>query len=223
MSQSYLEGLMSERERILFAARQHWFLLVSSIFLEIILILIFLAATVTVAVLFPSYALITVAVGFALILIPVATMTRDIMNFSNHQYIITNRRVIHLYGILEKTITDSSLEKVNDIKMTQSALGRIFDYGDIEILTASELGVNLFKRIDGPVQFKTAMLNAKSRLEGGEDLREYARAEGVAYTTPTGPSGIPALIAQLDSLRQHGVLTEQEFQQKKTELLAKLE
>jgi uncharacterized membrane protein YdbT with pleckstrin-like domain len=222
MAQSYLQSLMSEREIILYTARQHWFLLISSIFLEIILILIFLAVTVTVAVLFPAYALIAVAVGFALILIPVATMTRDILSFSNHQYIITNRRVIHLSGVLDKTITDSSLEKVNDVKMTQSALGRIFDYGDIEILTASELGVNLFKRIDKPVRFKTAMLNAKSRLESGEDLRGFARAESVAYTAPAGPEGIPALIAQLDALRQQGVLTEAEFQQKKTELLAKI-
>jgi uncharacterized membrane protein YdbT with pleckstrin-like domain len=222
MAQSYLESLMSERENIVHSSRQHWFILISSIFLEVILILIFLAATVTVAVLFPPYALIAVAIGFALILIPVATMTRDILSYSNHLYIITNRRVIQLSGVLDKTITDSSLEKVNDVKMTQSALGRIFDYGDIEILTASELGVNLFKRIDKPVRFKTAMLNAKSRLENGDDLREVARAEAGAYSAPGAPVSIPALIAQLDMLRQQGVLTEQEFQQKKTELLAKL-
>ena len=222
MAQSYLESLMSEREKIMHSSRQHWFILISSIFLEIILILIILAATVTVAVLFPPYALIAVAVGFALILIPVATMTRDILSYSNHLYIITNRRVIQLSGVLDKTITDSSLEKVNDVKMTQSALGRIFDYGDIEILTASELGVNLFKRIDKPVRFKTAMLNAKSRLEGGEDIREYARAGAVHGEPTSAPTGIPALIAQLDALRQQGVLTDAEFQQKKTELLAKI-
>ena len=37
--------------------------------------------------------------------------------------------------------------KVNDVKMEQSFLGRLLGYGDIEILTASELGVNLFRRI----------------------------------------------------------------------------
>jgi hypothetical protein len=40
---------------------------------------------------------------------------------------------------------------------------------------------------------------------------------------PTAPeAGVPALIAQLDSLRRQGVLTEAEFQAKKAELLSKL-
>lgn len=222
MANSYLEGLMSEREKIVHSARQHWFLLVSSIFLEIILILIFLSATVTVAVFFPQFALLAVAIGFALILIPVATMTRDILSYTNHLYIITNRRVIQISGIIDKTIIDSSLEKVNDVKMTQSMLGRIFDYGDIEILTASELGVNQFKRIQKPVRFKTAMLNAKARLEEGGDHWDIPRARPASNVALGEPANIPALIAQLDALRQSGVLTEEEFQQKKTELLAKI-
>jgi uncharacterized membrane protein YdbT with pleckstrin-like domain len=42
------------------------------------------------------------------------------MKWKNHQYIITNRRVIQINGIVNKNVTDSSLEKVNDVHMTQS-------------------------------------------------------------------------------------------------------
>ncbi len=168
MSKSYLESMLAEREKIVHTARQHWFLLISSILTEIILILIFLAATVTAAIFFTDFVLIIVAVGFALILIPVVTAIRDLLSYTNHMYVLTNRRVIQLSGVLDKLVTDTSLEKVNDVKLMQTAFGRIFDYGDIEILTASELGVNLFKRIDHPVEFKTAMLNAKEKLESGE-------------------------------------------------------
>jgi uncharacterized membrane protein YdbT with pleckstrin-like domain len=215
MAQSYLESMLGEREQILYSARQHWFLLVSSIFLEIILILIFLAATVTVALLIPPYALIAVVVGFALMLIPIATMTRDILSWSNHQYIITNRRVVQLAGIFDKTVTDSSLEKVNDIKMTQSAFGRMFDYGDIEILTASELGVNMFKRIEHPVRFKTAMLNAKERLESGDRISED-------LARPGAKPDLAVMLAQLDALRKQGILTEAEFEQKKSQVLDRM-
>jgi hypothetical protein len=104
------------------------------------------------------------------------------------------------------------LEKVNDVKMSQSFLGRMFDYGDIEILTASELGVNKFTHIGRPIQYKTAMINAKEKLE-----RVPAEAR------PALPARTPAdLLAQLDELRQHGVLTEAEFQSKKAELLKKM-
>ncbi len=216
MAQSYLESMLGDLEKIEYVTRQHWFLLVSSIILEIILILVFLAATVTIAILYPQFSLIAVAIGFFLILIPIATMTRDILSWSNHQYIVTNRRVIQISGVIDKTVTNSSLEKVNDVKMTQSALGRLFDYGDIEILTASELGVNLFKRIERPIQFKTSMLNAKQRLESGEGF--VSGDLGVAG----GMKSLPVLLGQLDALRKQGILSEEEFQQKKNQLLSRM-
>lgn len=215
MPPSYLENLLGEREKIILSARQHWSILVRSILLEIVLILLIFAATITVAIFFTDYIALIIAIGFTVLLIPIATLTIDALRWSNHQYIVTNRRVIQISGIFDKSVIDSSLEKVNDVKMVQSAMGRIFDYGDIEILTASELGLNLFRRIDSPVQFKKALLNAKSQLEGF-DLREQAQASETVYT------GVPALIAQLDSLRREGLLTEEEFLEKKTQLLSRI-
>ena len=77
-------------------------------------------------------------------------------------------------------------------------------------MTASELGVNLFKRIGEPINFKTAMLNAKEKLG----------YEGSGHAAPG--RDIPTLIAELDELRKKGIVTEQEFQSKKTELLSKM-
>jgi len=178
------------------------------ILLEIVLIFIILATIVFTSLTFREYALWILLGGFLILLIPTFSMTRDILNWTHHQYVITNRRVMQISGVINKSVTDSSLEKVNDVKMTQSFLGRIFDYGDIEILTASELGVNLFKRIAKPVQFKTAMLNAKERLEHGDFAED--------------DQSIPKLIAQLDQLRKQGLLSEAEFQAKKEQLLSRL-
>jgi len=209
MAKSYIERLMGEHEKVVHVARQHWFILVRAIFLEIALILLIFAAAITVGVLFTPYVLIAVAIGFMLMLLPIGYMTHDILTWSNREYIITNRRVMQIYGVFNKNVTDSSLDKVNDVKMTQSAFGRLFDYGDVEILTASELGANLFRFIESPVHFKTDMLNAKEKLEHGGMVDAQS-------------DSIPATIAQLDKLRQQGILTDQEFQQKKAALLARL-
>jgi len=150
------------------------------------------------------------AIGFVLLFLPLISMLRDILIWTNHEYLVTNRRVIQISGIFNKNVVDSSLEKVNDVKMTQSFFGRMFDYGDVEILTASEIGVNLFKRIGDPVKFKTAMLNAKEKMG----------FEGTAIHTQT--DNIPAMIAELDELRKKGIVTEAEFQAKKAQLLAKM-
>jgi hypothetical protein len=95
--------------------------------------------------------------------------------------------------------------------MNQSFFGRLFDYGDIQILTASELGIDLFERIANPIKFKTAILNAKEELGFDEDQIRTQQADD-----------IPSLIARLDELRKRGIISEEEFRKKKAELLAKM-
>lgn len=214
MPKTYVETLLGDNEQILLITRAHVFVLLRAALKEIIytviILLVFLIAGIGLAAT-PLGPFVPLILG--LLLFPVAGMAIDFLVWNSREYIITNFRVIQVSGVINKNVIDSSLEKVNDVKLTQSVLGRMFDYGDVEILTASELGVNLFRRIAVPVRFKTVMLNAKERLE-----------RGPAPGTQAGgsPADIPAMIAQLDQLRQRGILTEAEFQQKKAELLAKL-
>lgn len=210
MPKSYIENLLGDQERIILVTRQHWFMLVKSIVLEILLIFIIITIAIGTTVIFSQYTWLIAITGAIVLLIPLATMIRDVLDWSNRRYIVTNRRVIQISGVFSKGAIDSSLEKVNDVKLDQSFLGRLFNYGDIEILTASELGANLFKRIGEPIRFKTAMINAKEQLERGG---ESGFKEAV---------NLPEMIAELDQLRQKGILTEEEFQNKKTELLKKI-
>ena len=206
MATNYLEGLLGEREEILFETHQHWFVLFGKIFLELLLMAFIIAASMVASTYYP------IAIyGIALVLVPLIGILSDILVWRNKAYIVTNRRVIQIAGVFNKDVVDSSLEKVNDVKMSQSFLGRMFGFGDIEILTASELGVNLFHQIANPVEFKTAMLNAKEKL-GFEEIGAMAQAI----------EDIPTMIEKLDSLRKRGILSEAEFQQKKAELLAKM-
>ena len=206
MANSYIQGMLGQNERILLATRQHWFVLFSNILLEILLVVLLVVGISAAAVVNPL-----AGFGFILVLVPLIGMLRDILIWRNREYIVTNRRVIQINGVFSKDVVDSSLEKVNDVKMSQSMFGRMFDYGDVEILTASEMGINLFKRIGDPVKFKTAMLNAKEKL-GYEGMSPQAQHD----------HDIPAQIAELDELRKKGIVTEAEFQAKKRELLAKM-
>jgi hypothetical protein len=207
MAKTYLEELLGENEQILLEAHQHWFVLFGKIFLELLLIVVIIGGV------FVAYPFYPMAIyGLILVLVPFIGMMNDILVWRNKAYIVTTHRVIQTSGVFSKDVVDSSLEKVNDVKLSQSFFGRLFGYGDIEILTASELGVNLFHEIADPVGFKTTMLNAKERL---------------GFEHEVGPEGhaapdIPSLIARLDDLRKKGVLSEAEFQQKKAELLAKM-
>ena len=207
MATSYLESLLGENEEVLLETHQHWFVLFNKIFLEIILAAILIAGSLIASNYYP------IAIyGLILVLVPVIGMIRDILVWRNNSYVVTNRRVMRISGVLGKDVLDSSLEKVNDVKLTQSFFGRIFGYGDIQILTASELGADLFHQINDPIRFKTAMLNAKEKLTIDEMDLEVLR----------GNNDIPSMIEKLDNLRQRGILSEEEFQRKKAELLAKM-
>jgi len=221
MAGHYLQSLLGDRENIILATRHHWFVLARSIVLEVFLILLIFILTIIGTISLqanPPFGLIIPLVGFIILLIPIATGTRDTLDWTNHQFIITNHRVMQISGIFNKSVIDSSLDKVNDIKMDQSAMGRMFGYGDIEILTASELGVNLFKKIDNPVKFKSALINAKEYLEHAVEPAPTP----VPVPVPDNKTEIPHMISKLAELRAQGILTEVEFQQKKTELLSKL-
>ena len=172
------------------------------------------------------------AIGVLLAFVPLFVMLRIFLDWINERYMITNRRVMELRGIVNKNVRDSALEKVNDVGLNQSVVGRILNYGTVEIITGSDVGVNTFHRIASPVRFKRAMLNAKEALhsvpgiaaeEGIAAAAAPATAEAVkAWANAVASADIPDLIKELDELRQKGIVSEEEFQAKKKELLARL-
>jgi uncharacterized membrane protein YdbT with pleckstrin-like domain len=210
MSDKYLKGLLGDNEQVLFVTHHHWLVLLGEILAEALLAV---AIVVVVSLIWLVWLLNPLApLGYLLLIIPIISLWRDVLIWKNREYVVTNRRVIQLSGVFSKNITDSSLDKVNDVKMSQSFMGRMLDYGNIEILTASELGANKFTYIGKPIQYKTAMLNAKEKLE-------HAPAAPAIVRPPASPAD---LIGQLDLLRQHGVLSDVEFQAKKAELLKRM-
>ncbi len=212
MPDSYIKQLLGENETILLVTHQHWFLLARNTLPEALLILLLLAGSIALSVT-SALPVPWPALSFLLLLLPIASLLKDVLFWSHHQYIVTNRRVIQIFGVFNKNVIDSSLEKVNDVKLEQSVWGRMFNFGDVEILTASEMGINRFTRIAQPIQFKTAMLNAKARLEQDEDQPRRSTSRGAS---------VPELLADLGRLHQQGVLTDAEFNEKKAQLLARM-
>lgn len=210
---NYLEQLLAQNEQIVLVARQSWVVLVREALLALVLTAGIVGVALVATGLFPPNGWL---VGL-LSLLPIGRFVVQFLHWANREYVVTNRRVIQIDGLINKNVVDSSLEKVNDVRMSQSVLGRLLNYGDVEILTASELGKNLFQRIDNPIGFKTAMLNEKEKL-GFDDVSNTSPAAPAAPR----PIDIPTLIASLSAMRKEGMITEEEFQKKKAELLARM-
>lgn len=215
----YVEDLLGDNEQILVRTRQHWIVLASTLFANlvtvVVIFIVWIAAGIAVAFFVPLAPLAPFTLAILVLLIfPAWNLARNLLAWWNEEYMVTNRRVIQAEGTINKHVIDSSLEKVNDVVLNQTFFGRMLDYGNIEILTASEIGVNNLHNIASPVKFKTAMLNSKESLGVNEPF-------GPRHGTGADHD-VPTLIAELDELRKQGVLTEAEFEAKKAQLLAKM-
>jgi uncharacterized membrane protein YdbT with pleckstrin-like domain len=121
----YLENVLGQNEKVVFATRQHWLVIWRPIVVRLIL-----AALIVVA----AVALVPVTVGVSLLglvllVVPLGGMVMVVLDWVNEEYIVTNRRIIQTEGVFNKRVADSSLEKVNDVVMSQSLWGRIWGYG----------------------------------------------------------------------------------------------
>lgn len=213
----YVESLLGHNEQIVFATRRHWLVMGRTLLTMGLLGLVIIAASAALGVLTGGPGL----VGLVLLVFPLARLTAVFLEWLNEQYIVTNRRIIQVEGIFNKHVVDSSLEKVNDVVLDQSFWGRLWGYGDIEILTASELGVNKLQMLAQPLRFKTTMLNQKERLVdvAAQSEGEAKAKKGGRPITPIAPEDVPGLISQLARLRDLGILTQEEFEAKKARLL----
>jgi hypothetical protein len=275
---SYADSLLASGERINLVAHQHWFILVRRAMWAIIALVAF--------VLIGGFALLNSSnsgfiwtllgwAALALLVYGIAAFAYAAINFRSQEFVITSRRIIHASGVITKKAADSSLEKINDAVLTETLFGRMFGYGDLEVLTASESGVEKLEMLRDAKGFKKAMLEAKHELEieltrpsmpamrtadtttvesastavpapaptwGGSPTPAAAAAGGAAAADvpPVAPAPVAATADQaptthvdntnevanalerLGQLRDQGVITPEEFEAKKAELLSRL-
>jgi Bacterial PH domain/Short C-terminal domain len=167
----YTDSLLADGEVVVRRARQHWLaLLVDGRRAWILLLVGVLALIVgllvrdavdpwrTIGSVLSVIALVGLAAG-------VLDAAYHLLRWQTQDYVVTNRRVVQVGGILNKRAADSSLEKINDAILEQNVVGRMFGYGDLDILTASESAIDRFRMLARAADFKREMLNQKHALE----------------------------------------------------------
>jgi hypothetical protein len=233
----YADRLLADGERVALRSRQHvlatfiegrvaWALLVLSI---VVLVLDLQLAPGITRDVFGW-------VGLALLLIGLVWLAQIYLAWYSQDYLVTNRRVLKVEGILSKRSADSSLEKINDAVLEQSVLGRMLGYGDLDIMTAAEESVDRYRMLSQAQTFKRTMLDEKHKLEQeafqipAPPLRaappppEPAPAPQPAAPTPRQMSSdeITSALGDLADLRDRGAISPEEYEAKKQDLLGRL-
>jgi hypothetical protein len=232
----YADSLLADGESIQFRTRQHWLApIIDGRYPWLIFI-------VSLAVLFLSTNLdggirsIAGYVVLAGLVVSVAWLAKVYWNWLSEDYLVTNRRVLKVEGIINKRSADSSLEKINDAVLEQNLIARIFNYGDLDILTAADIAVDRYRMLNRAPQFKRMMLNEKHELEGefGRPFPAPPLRTGAPVPTTPPPAAAAAAprqmsadevtraLASLADLRDRGAISPEEFEAKKADLLGRL-
>ena len=150
------------------------------------------------------------------------------------RYIVTTRRVIETGGVINKYTRDTTLSMITDMVVGHPWLGRIVGYGEIDLLTGSEQGTSKIRFLPDADGFKKALLDAKHEHEmevgGGRVLQDVVSA---AVSPPAAAPGTPAAaglpaeevdvsLSRLADMRDRGLITHAEFDEKKKQLLDRL-
>lgn len=234
---SYADLLLSTGERVIHRDRQHWMVLAWGAKLPIVSIIAALLLLVLTRDLTGIVRDVLWWVTVVLFVGGVAFLAWATLRYLNQEYVITNRRVMQVEGVVNKRATDSSLEKINDAALTQSIFGRMFGFGDLDILTAAEQGIERFRMIVDPIGFKRAMLDAKHEYEVGMERAGWPptsaesadlgqaptpTASAQAPGSKSNPEDVTRTLASLADLRDRGAISPEEYEAKKTDLLSRL-
>jgi Short C-terminal domain/Bacterial PH domain len=149
------------------------------------------------------------------------------------RYIVTTRRVIEAGGVINKYTRDTTLSMITDMLVGHPWLGRIVGYGEIDLLTGNEQGTSKIRFLPDADGFKKALLDAKHEYEmevgGGRVLQEAmtAAASTPPAAPPLAPVGMSAeevdsSLSRLADMRDRGLITHAEFDEKKKQLLDRL-
>jgi uncharacterized membrane protein YdbT with pleckstrin-like domain len=148
---SYTQSVLQPGERIILMGRLHWITYWPSMLIVVlgvalvIALLWFGAHGATVA-----WTVAALSVLFLLMFL-YAWFTQWITEFA-----ITDRRVISKRGFIMRNTAEMNMDKVESVKVDQSVLGRLLDYGTVTVVGTGQ-GLEPIKDVASPIAFRNAI------------------------------------------------------------------
>ncbi|MGE3620790.1 MAG: PH domain-containing protein [Acidimicrobiia bacterium] len=210
----YPDRLLNEGESKVLDLHPHWFFFVRSIGALVVALVL---AGLVLANDLPGA--VDAIVG-VLVLLALGWFAVDYARWATTNFVVTSDRLIYRHGVIAKHGIEIPLERVNTVFFSQSIFERMLGTGDLTIESAGERGTQAFSNVRKPSEVQNEIYR---QMEANEN-RKFDRVRAPAPPGPVAPPApsIPDQIAQLDELRRQGLLSDQEFQDKKAELLRRM-
>ena len=146
----YIDDILQPGEKVLYSTTLHWIFYWRAIaaWILALVLLVLSRATVPESVVLLCLSASAVVALAALYWTVIAWFQRWTTETD-----VTNLRVVHKSGFIQRRTFEMSLDKVESVDVTQSIMGRILNYGDVTILGVGE-GKETIATIASPLKFR---------------------------------------------------------------------
>ena len=163
-----------------------------------------------------------------LVAVALIAFVARLIGWRSTNFVVTSERCIYRSGVLRKTGIEIPLDRISTVFFSQNLFERILHAGDLGIESAGEGSRQNFSDITNPVEVQNTIYQ---QMEGNEN-RKYDRigsearqaAAGIAQTPPPQQSTQVITVAEqlekLADLHQRGVITAEQFEAQKAQLLS---
>lgn len=148
---SYLEQTLNPGEKVVLQAQIHPIFLFKPTFwlaVPVFLLLITISA--------PEIADLTVLPIIIMLPITLYRFIRAALRFMSTELAITNRRILAKVGFIGRRTSELLLASIESIRVDQSALGRLMDYGNVVVI-GSGGSSTVFATIERPMRFRATV------------------------------------------------------------------
>jgi uncharacterized membrane protein YdbT with pleckstrin-like domain len=197
----YPERLLSPGERVEREFRPHWKMLIT----PVALLLLSIVVAVTFAVMADVEGTLGWAIPLLAILLGLGFGAKSWSDWLFTKYIITNERLVIREGLIARRGKEIPLERIDNVSFSQTVGERLLNSGDLIIESAGEGGQSRYTDIPHPEETQSLIYRIR-------EARIIA-LEGSASRSSADE------ISKLAALRDQGVISEEEFENKKRKLL----
>jgi uncharacterized membrane protein YdbT with pleckstrin-like domain len=196
------QDALTQGETIVTSFRPHWKLLFVPFVWGLAVLVVFIGLEVA----FDGLAKFTgiIAVGLLLYFV-----VRPLVNWWFTRYVLTSERLITRKGLIAQSGIEIPLERITNVNFSQSVFERIVGAGDLLVESAGETGQSSFVNIPHPDRFQAILYKTR-------EARSIDLSTGTPKAIPSEPTDA---IRKLAGLRDDGLITEEEYERKRREIL----
>jgi len=154
---------------------------------------------------FPTFLLYLVALGWAgLVWFGVV---QQYLQTTNTDYVMTTENLYEKTGVFSENVTQVSLDKIQNIQLSQDWTGNMFDYGSISIDTAGSGGTEMVVAdLDDPDEFRNDLRRRMSRASEAATVDDRPAGAG-----RPDPETLEGMVQEARKMRESAQRIQRQF------------